>query len=226
MVRDARRSQAAWVAFDAETGAELWQHELSDEEAFVFNQPVLVGGTNPIFMRMDYSQDGIIPADSTCPEVNISDEASFFTPHPNCPNKAIRSRVITALNPETGECLWRRIFKAEYPRDEPGVTYGCPGPVNQRLSVDESLHNTESIAFVTEGMTLRSFRTNATPSPEDPGGFEHTVVFGKTPVASISVADKCHRRHDAGVGFYMVAQHHLSCLTLRLQKNGRLKESN
>ncbi|MGB0646886.1 MAG: hypothetical protein ACPGQS_06915, partial [Bradymonadia bacterium] len=100
VVRDSRRSQAAWVAFDAETGAELWQHQLSDAEAFVFNQPVLVGGTNPIFMRMDYSQDGIIPADSTCPEINILDEAAFFTPHPNCPNKAIRSRIITALNPE------------------------------------------------------------------------------------------------------------------------------
>ncbi|MGB0646525.1 MAG: hypothetical protein ACPGQS_05075, partial [Bradymonadia bacterium] len=72
-------------------------------------------------------------------------------------------------------------FKAEYPNNEPGITYGCPGPVNQRLSVDESLHNTESIAFVSEGMTLRSFRTNLAPSPIDPGSFEHTFVFGKTP---------------------------------------------
>lgn len=180
VLRDPRTSQAAWSAFDGESGARLWRHALRDDQAFVFNAPVVVGGTNPIFLRLDYAQDNIIPEDPSCPEFPSPLAEDFFTPHPNCPNKAVRARVITALNPQTGVCQWRRVFKAVYPLNEPGLTYGCPGPANQRLSIDQDHHDQSATAFVTEAMTLRSFKTDRGPTANDLGGFDSTFIFGKT----------------------------------------------
>jgi hypothetical protein len=180
VIRDPRTSQAAWSAFDGATGAHLWHHALREDEAFVFNAPVMVGGSDPVFLRLDYAQDNLMPQDPSCPALAAPLEENFFTPHPNCPNKAVRARVITALDPLTGACQWRRVFKAVYPLNEPGITYGCPGPVNQRLSIDQNHHDQSATAFVTEAMTLRSFRTDRGPTADDLAGFEHTFLFGKT----------------------------------------------
>ena len=180
IVRDPRWGQTAWSAFDADDGTRLWTHMLNDSEATVFNPPVLLGGADAVFLRMDYSADNVIPSDPACPETMLPPGSDFFAPHPNCPEKAVRSRVITALEPITGRCRWRRVFKADYPINQAGAIYGCPGPTNQRLSVVPAHEGRPAVGLVTESMTLRSFSLTDGPPFGTLADFQQVHVFGQT----------------------------------------------
>lgn len=179
VARDTRYGESAWSAFEAETGDKLWTHALSDREARVINNPVAADGSNAAFVRMDYSKDNLIPEDPSCPVMDNL-PADFFTPQPNCPDKEIRWRVVTALEPMTGACLWRRVFKSQYPANTNGEFFGCPGPSNQRLSIVPATLNSPLTGFVTESMTLRTFSIHSVPPDIWLAPFLDSYLFGKT----------------------------------------------
>ncbi len=135
------------VAIDQESGAQRWRHSLNTDHYLATREAVLIQGPEgEQVIRYDLLLDpGAYAPDPNCPPDLLSDP-DLLSPDERCPDKTLYLRTITALNAETGACLWRSVLRPNY---------NCSSGSNQALGVADADGDGEPELYLSETDAVR-----------------------------------------------------------------------
>ena len=128
---------------DPVTGVTLWS-DSSEAEGLqtmrVHRSSFREAAQRALTIRYDRLRVGAsLALDASCDIQNISGDLDL-DPDPRCPNAPILPRVVTALDSQTGACVWQTALQA---------TQSCSGPSAQTLSLSsQNVFVTESTGLV------------------------------------------------------------------------------
>ena len=143
LVRNPSVNDDAVSGFDPASGQTLWSDSREAQglqTMRVHRSTYREAEQRGLTIRYDRLRVGAsLQLNAPCETQNISGELNL-EPDPRCPNAPILPRVVTALDSQTGACLWQTAIQA---------TQSCSGPSAQTLGLSaENVFVTESTGLV------------------------------------------------------------------------------
>ena len=146
-------TQSTWLAFDLESGVEIWRHTLNSalwysEKQYFAHKVRHAQQEQELVFRVERAlEQASIDSLSPCEgEEYLYSHSNLFMPSLSCPQLATTPRVIHALDAHTGSCVWRAIIQENNP---------CSRPSLQNLSLLDLNQDGNDELYYLESDTLR-----------------------------------------------------------------------
>jgi hypothetical protein len=156
IVYDKRTSRNSdWIAYDLESGEEVWRHHLSSsrwrtEKQSLIKKRLIAGADKEVLYRLEraLTPESLSDLPSCEGTEHIYTNESLQQILQQCPEATPTARVIHALDVSTGECLWRTIVDEHNP---------CVMPALQYLSLVDVDQDGLDELYLLESDSLRQF---------------------------------------------------------------------